>query len=208
MADHAARGQHQWILGINLLNGWCVFDDVEVRLAVREVKWPLTLRHRVPGMLLEQARCAGMVRRRARPEHAVLALYLFIGDPVIIGDAALRGVTEFVENGARRGEGKPMRPLQRLRHILDDAPVLPRLARAFHGFIDFDDAALSGRDDAFVLLLQRAGQHDVRVARAVVEEEIDSDVEFSFSSMRLTKWLSGSDTTGLKHIDSRPLISP
>ena len=34
------------------------------------------------------------------------------------------------------------------------------------------------RDDAFVLLLQRAGQHDVGVAGGFVEEEIDRDVEF------------------------------
>ena len=63
MADHAARGQHQWVFGIGLLNGRGVFDHVEVRLAIREVKGPLTLRHRVPGILLEQAWCTGMVRR-------------------------------------------------------------------------------------------------------------------------------------------------
>ena len=92
VARHAARGQHQWVFGIGLLNGRGVFDPhVGVRLAIREVKWPLTLRHRVPGILLEQAWCTGMVCGAVRPEHAVLALDLLIGDPVIVGDAALRG---------------------------------------------------------------------------------------------------------------------
>ena len=58
-------------------------------------------------------------------------------------------------------------------NVLDDPPVLPRLARALNRLVDLDDAALDLRDQAFVLLLQAARQYHVGMARGVVQEEID-----------------------------------
>ncbi len=61
--------------------------------------------------------------------------------------------------------------------ILDDAPVLARLAGAVDRLVDLDDAALDLRDGALVLFLQTARQHDVGVPRGVAQEEIDHDEE-------------------------------
>ena len=83
-----------------------------------------------------------------------------------------------------------------------------RLARAVDRLVDLDDAAFDLRDGAFVLLLQAAGQHDVGVAGRVVQEEVDRDEELELLEHRVTNVLSGSETIGLKQIESRPLISP
>ena len=52
-----------------------------------------------------------------------------------------------------------------------------RLARAVDRLVDLDDAAFDLRHRALVFFLQAAGQHDVGVARGVVEEEVDRDEE-------------------------------
>ena len=101
-----------------------------------------------------------------------------------------------------------MRPTERAREILDDPPVLPRLARAIDRLVDLDDPPLDLRDRALVLFLQTARQHDIGVTGGVVEEEIDRDVELELLEASVTKLLSGSETFGLKQIEIRPLISP
>src|SRR5262245_8361994 len=70
-----------------------------------------------------------------------------------------------------------MRPPERLRDVLDDAPILTRVAGAVHSLVDLDDAPLDLRHRPFVLLVQAAGQHDVGVPRSVVEEEVDGNIE-------------------------------
>ena len=52
-----------------------------------------------------------------------------------------------------------------------------RLAGTVDRLVDLDDAPLGAGDDALVLLVQRAGQHDVGVAGRLVQEEVDGDVE-------------------------------
>ena len=56
--------------------------------------------------------------------------------------------------------------------------------------------------------MQRAGQHNVGVARGVVQEEIDRHIELQLVEHAGTKLLSGSETSGLKQIESSPRISP
>ena len=70
-----------------------------------------------------------------------------------------------------------MRTPERAGDVLDDAPILPRLARTVDGLVDLDDAPFDLRDRPFVLFLQAARQHDVGVPGGVVEEKIDGDVE-------------------------------
>ena len=83
-----------------------------------------------------------------------------------------------------------------------------RLAGAVDRLVDLDDAALDLRDDALVLLVQGAGQDDVGVAAVSFRKKSMATKNSSFSSMRVMNALSGSETFGLKQIDSRPLISP
>ncbi len=71
--------------------------------------------------------------------------------------------------------------------------------------VDLDDATFDLRDDSFVLFVQRARQHDVGVMRRFVQKEIDRHIKLQFSSIRATKLLSGSETIGLKQIESSPL---
>ena len=72
---------------------------------------------------------------------------------------------------------KPLLAAQRLGDVLDDPPVLPRIAGRVDRLVDLDHPALGAGDHAFVLLVQRAGQHDVGVPGGLVQEEVDRDVE-------------------------------
>ncbi len=80
-----------------------------------------------------------------------------------------------ISRGTR--EREPVRPAERLREILDDRQSCARLAGRLDGLVDLDDAAFDLGHRALVLLLQAAGQDDVGVARGVVQEEVDGDVE-------------------------------
>ena len=113
----------------------------------------------------------------ARPEDAHLLRDLLVGHAGVVGDAAFAGDAQLLEDLARLVEGEAVRPAERLRDVLDDAPVLARLARAVHGLVDLDDAPLDLRHRPFVFLVQAAGQHDVGVPGGVVEEEVDGGVE-------------------------------
>src|SRR6478735_7744225 len=70
-----------------------------------------------------------------------------------------------------------MRTPERLGNVLDDAPILTRLARTVDCLVDLDDPPFDLGDRPFVLFVQAARQHDVRVPGRVVEEKIDSGVE-------------------------------
>ena len=111
----------------------------------------------------------------AGPEHTEVALDFLVGHARVIGNPAFAGDAQLLEDLARTGKRESVRPLERARDVLDDAPVLPRLAGTLHGLVDLDDAALDLRDQPFILLVKRAGQHDVGMAGRVVQEEIDGD---------------------------------
>ena len=100
-----------------------------------------------------------------------------VGDAGIVGDAARRGPAQLLEDFARAREGEAAFAAEGRGDVLDDAPVLPGVAGAIDGLVDLDDPAFDLRDGALVLLVQRAGQHDVGVAGRLVEEEVDADVE-------------------------------
>ena len=101
-----------------------------------------------------------------------------------------------------------MRPLERGGDVLDDAPVFARLAGTVHRLVHLDDAPFDLGHRALVFLVQAAGQDDVGVASGVVEEEVDGGVELELVEAARDERLSGSETFGLKQIDSSPLISP
>src|SRR5262249_12088602 len=176
-ADHSSGGKREGILGVGVLDGRVVRSRVESRLAVGEVEGSGATGDWIPGPRLEETRRPGMVLGRAGPEDAALALDALAGDPGLVGDAAGRRPPELVEDLARSRELEAVRPAERAGDVLDDAPVLPRVARARDRPVDLDDAPLGGGDRALVLLLLRPGEHDVRIARGVVQEEVDGDVE-------------------------------
>src|SRR5262249_50219912 len=68
----------------------------------------------------------------------------------------------------------------RASDVLNDAPILFRVARRIDRFVDLDDAAFDLRDDSFVLFMQRAGQDDVGVMRRFIQEEVYRHVKFQF----------------------------
>src|SRR6185369_2357259 len=144
-------------------------------------KRPVAFRDRVVASALEEARRTWMVNGRAcfrilavaGPEDAHLLLDLFVGNARVVSDTALAGDAQLVEDLARALEREATRTTERVREILNDAPVLPRLAGALHSLVDLDHAAFDLCDGAFILFMQAAGQDDVRVTRGVVEKEID-----------------------------------
>src|SRR5688572_7003955 len=122
-------------------------------------------------------RAGGGVLAVARPEHTELRGNLLVRDARIIRDAAFAGDAKLLEDLARMGEGEPGRPAKRARDVLDDAPVLPGIARAVNRLVDLDDAPFDLCDRPFVFLVQAPRQDDVGVPRGVVQEEVDGDVE-------------------------------
>jgi hypothetical protein len=70
-----------------------------------------------------------------------------------------------------------VRPPQRRSEVLDDAPVLSRLAGTVDRFVDLNDAAFDLSYGAFVLLVEATRQDDVSMPRRVVQKEVDGGVE-------------------------------
>src|SRR6185312_5646848 len=103
----------------------------------------------------------------AGPEHAHLRVDLLVRDPRVVGDAALAGDAQLLEDLARTAERHAVRPVESESDVLDDAPVLACLAGARNGLVDLDDAALDLRDGPLVFFLQAAGKHDVGVSRGL-----------------------------------------
>ena len=166
--------------------GIAVVGDVETGAAVGEIERSRALRDRVVAARFEQPWRAFVIRRRraglrivavAGPEHAHLALDLFVGHARVVGDAALAGDAQLLEDLARAREREAVRTAQRGGDVLNDPPVLARLARTIHRLVDLDDASFDLRDRALVFLVQAARQHDVGMAGGVVQEEVDRDVE-------------------------------
>ena len=88
-------------------------------------------------------------------------------------------------------------------------PVHAGVAGRRDGLLDVDHASLGAAGHAFVLLLQAAGQHDVRVVRGLRQEEVDDAEELEpLERLARERRTSGSETSGLKQIDSSALISP
>src|SRR4029079_12453304 len=104
----------------------------------------------------------------ARREGADLAVDFLVRDPLVVSDAALARDPQLFEDRPRTVEGEAVRPSQRAGEILDDAPVLARLARTVHRLVDLDDAPLDLSDRPFVFLLQAPGKDDIGVAGRVV----------------------------------------
>src|SRR5262249_14696916 len=101
----------------------------------------------------------GMIR--ARPEDALLALNLLVGNAVIVTQSAARYPTQLTKNVLDAGIGELCPGGKASGQVTDDLPVRTRLFRRLHGPPDADDAAFGRGHGAFVFLLQRARQDDV-----------------------------------------------
>ncbi len=106
LANHAAGGQYDRELVIDLFGGRGVRGDVKAGLAIGEVKAAIAVGDRVGGTGLEEARRAGMIGARARPEDPPLLGDFFIGDAGVIRDPPGRGAAQLLEDLARAGKGK------------------------------------------------------------------------------------------------------
>src|SRR5262249_22209916 len=113
----------------------------------------------------------------AWPENAVLLLDFLVGDAAVVGHAALAGAAEFVENLFRPAVGKALGPAERGGDVLNDAPVLARIAGGVNRLVDLDDPTFDLRDRALVLLVQRAGQYHVGVPGRLAHEKINGHEE-------------------------------
>ena len=125
----------------------------------------------------EQPRRAGMIERGTRPEDAHLLVDLLVGDAVVIGDAAARGLAQFLEDLARFVEREVLAAAQAARQIADDLRIGARIAGRIHGLLNMDHAPLHVAGDALLFFLQAAGQHDVGMRRGFRKEEIDDAEE-------------------------------
>src|SRR4051812_4699674 len=180
LADDPTRGQYYWKLGINVFRGRTILGDVEPSFAVGKIERAGAARDRVPRVWFEESRRTGVIVARARPADAELLLNLFVRDAGIVGDAALAGPAELVEDLPRLAKRKAMWPAQRLRDVLNDAPVLPRIARRIDCLVDLDHSTFDLGDRTFIFFMQRTGQDDVSIAGRVIEEEIDRHEEVEF----------------------------
>src|SRR5262249_51402827 len=124
-----------------------------------------------------ESRRARMTVARARPEDTLLALDALPRDARVVGRPALRGDAQLLEHRARVGVREVALRAETPREIEQDLPVAARTPRRLHRGVDLDDAPLDRRRRALVFLVERSGQDDVGVARALGEEELDDGVE-------------------------------
>src|SRR5262245_66474576 len=92
------------------------------------------------------------------PEDAELRFDFFVGNAGVICDATFARHAQLLENLARALEREAVRPAECGRQILDDAPVLARVAWAIDSLVDLDHASLDLGDSAFIFLVQAARQ--------------------------------------------------
>jgi len=102
---------------------------------------------------------------RTGPEDSALAFDLFVGDAGVIGDVAFRRHALLIEDFTRLVESEAALAVHRAGDILNDAPILFRVARRIDRLVDLDDSAFDLRDDSFILFVQRAWQDDIGVMR-------------------------------------------
>jgi len=75
-----------------------------------------------------------MIERGARPEDAHLPVDFLVGDSVIIGDAALRRLPQFLENLARFLKRKILAASEAACQVADDSRIGAGVARIMTGF--------------------------------------------------------------------------
>src|SRR5690606_28046530 len=118
LADDPAGGEEERELVARVVDRGPVLGDVEARAPVGEVERSGALRHRVVAARLEEARRTGVVGRGlaglrilrvAGPEDAHLALDLLVRDARVVGDAALAGDPQLLEDRARALEREAVR---------------------------------------------------------------------------------------------------
>src|SRR5690606_35568429 len=105
-----------------------VGGDVEAGLPVGKVERAPTVRDGIPRTGFKEPRRTGVIGRRAGPEDALLLLDLLVRDPCIVDHASRRTAPQFVEDLARRAERESPFAAERPRDVLNDPPVLPRIA--------------------------------------------------------------------------------
>src|SRR5438876_7098937 len=113
-----------------------------------------------------------MLERRARPENTKLLIDLFVRDAVIIGDAAARGLTQLIEDFARRRIRKEFFLTQPPRQLAIYPAIGACVAGWVNGFRDVDDPPLQAAGDPFLFLLQTSGEHHVGELRRFREKEV------------------------------------
>ena len=149
-----------------------------------------------------------MVQRGAGPEDALLAVDPLVGDAVVVGDAAAGREPQLFENLAGLAEVEELAAAQAAREVADDIRIGARIAGRVDRFLNVDDARLHVGRDALLFLLQAAGQHDVGMLAVSERKKSMTPRNSRRSSASRVKLASGSETRGLKQIESKPLISP
>src|SRR5205085_5424769 len=89
----------------------------------------------------------------ARPEDAHPGLDLLVGDARVVGHPAPARPPQLVEDLPRAAEGEAVLAAERLRDVLEDAPVLPRVPGRLDSLVDLDHPALGRADGPLVLLV-------------------------------------------------------
>ena len=164
VVEHAApAGEVDRVLRVGHLEARPVRRRVEVEEAVGVVA----------AAVLEQPRRAGVVLRRARPENPHLVLHALPGDAGVVGRPARAGAPQLVEDLLVVAEGEQVPRAQAARQLQQDPRVRARVARRVHRGPDAAHPPLRGGRRALLLLVQRAGQHHVGVARRLAHEEVD-----------------------------------
>src|SRR5262249_47993055 len=133
--DPARREIHRE-LGRRVIDGVAVFGDVEAGLSVGEVERSRALRDGVEASGLEEPRRPAVLDRLAalrvggvaRPENAHLSLDFLVRDARVIGDAAFARDSKLLEDRPRVLEREAVRSIESARDVLNDDPVLTRVA--------------------------------------------------------------------------------
>jgi hypothetical protein len=96
-------------------------------------------------------------------------------------------LTELGENFTGSLESKSPLPPERLGDVLEDPPVLFRVAGRVDRLVDLDDPPLGRAGDTFVLLVLGAGQNHVCEPAGFAEEEVNVRIELELAQHALNE---------------------
>src|ERR1041385_4778836 len=135
---HTSGGQYDRVLAVGFFSRGLPFHWLKMRFTVWMVKLVAFIK----------ARCARMIRRRARPEHALLPIDALPGDAVVIADSAFGGDAQLVKNLSRGFVPEFVGNAQPCGDVTNDLPVRARVSRRIENLLMVNHPAFHvGRRD-------------------------------------------------------------
>src|SRR5581483_5426950 len=163
LANHTAGRQKQRVFFIHRIAAGTPLRYVEVGLAVVRVELPVN----------EKAGRPRVIKGWARPENPHLFVHSLVGDAVVVGHAATRGDSKFLENVGGVLEGEILTAPQAVRQLDDNVRIAPSGAGRIDAFLPVNHASFGAARYSRSVLEQAASTGHVGRMSGLRQKEIN-----------------------------------